>query len=258
MAVEVVEELSGLDDVSFARDLAARTGELLLRVREEVGYADFWTLQDEGDRAAQVFIDRQLRAHRPDDAILSEEAPDDWVSRESADRVWIIDPVDGTSAFARRGSTEWAVHVALWEAGELVLGVVARPATGEIFDSQTVQLAPVQHPGRVRVAASRSRASDIVRAVCHDVHAEVVTMSSAGVKALAVVTGEVDAYLHTGGQSQWDNAAPVAVALGAGLVATRFDGSPIVYNGPEVEIDDLIICRPERIDEFRSAIDSRL
>lgn len=258
MAYHAESDLAGLDDLTFARELAARTGTVLLDVRDYVGFSDRWDLQNAGDGAAQEYLDRQLRAHRPDDAILSEEAPDDYAGRRDADRVWIIDPVDGTSAFAREGSTEWAVHIALWERGELRLGVVSRPATDEIFDSETATIAPLQVPDRLRVVASRSRASGIVHDVCDDLDAEIVSMSSAGIKTLAVLNGEVDAYLHTGGQHQWDNAAPVAVALGAGLVATRFDGRPIVYNGPDSEVDDLLICRPEHGARFRAIIDARL
>lgn len=244
---------SAMSDLELARHLAERTGEILLAVRSDVGYGDYWDLQDAGDQAAQDFLDRELNRWRPDDAILSEEAPDD-LARLSAERVWIIDPVDGTSAFARRGSTEWAVHIALWEAGELVAGVVSRPATGEVFDSESARLQPLHHPDQLRITCSRSRATNFVKQVCAEVGATVVDMSSAGIKTLAVVTGEVDAYLHTGGQYQWDNAAPVAVALGAGLIATRVDGSPIVYNERSRSIDDLLICRPEVEDDLRRAI----
>ncbi|WP_228389427.1 3'(2'),5'-bisphosphate nucleotidase CysQ [Cumulibacter manganitolerans] len=244
-----------VDDLELARQLAERTGEILREVRADVGYADRWTLMNAGDRAAQDYLGAALAAARPDDAVLSEEAPDD-LARLTADRVWIIDPVDGTSAYGYRGSDEWAVHVALWERGSLVVGVVSRPATGEMYDSATARQLPLRHPDELRIVCSRSRTTSFVRAVARDVGADLVDMSSAGIKALAVLTGEADAYLHTGGQHQWDNAAPVAVALGAGLIAERVDGSPIVYNERSTSIDDLLICRPEVHDELRAAIDA--
>lgn len=242
------------DDLRLARALAQGTADVLLDVRSRVGYRDRWKLMDAGDRAAQLYLAAELAKHRPDDAVLSEEAPDD-LARLSADRVWIIDPVDGTSAYGREGSDEWAVHIALWERGELVLGVVGRPATGEIYDSATATPETLQHPDDLRIVCSRSRTTDFVRAVARDLGARLVDMSSAGIKALAVLTGEADAYLHTGGQHQWDNAAPVAVALGAGLVAERVDGSPMVYNGRSSSIDDLLICRTEVYDDIRAAIE---
>jgi len=246
----VAEQLS--DDLELARDLARRAGELLVDLRAEIGYADRWSLMNAGDQAAQNLIADRLAKHRPNDAVLSEEAPDSLV-RLSADRVWIIDPVDGTSAYAKENSSEWAVHIALWERGALTLGVVGRPATGEIFDSASATLGPRRYDG-LRVVGSRSRATKFFRDVCNELGAEVVSMSSAGIKVLAVVNGEADAYLHTGGQYQWDNAAPVAVAQAAGLHATRIDGSEIVYNQRSTSIEDLFICRPEFVDDIEAAI----
>ena len=239
-------------DLEFARDLVRRTGELLVDLRAEIGFADRWALMNAGDGAAQKLIAERLNEYRPNDAVLSEEAPDSR-ARLSADRVWIIDPVDGTSAYAKEGSTEWAIHVALWERGQLTVGVVGRPATGEIFDSGSVTLGPLKHDN-LRIVGSRSRATKLFRDVCDDLDAEIVSMSSAGIKVLAVVTGEADAYLHSGGQYQWDNAAPVAVAKAAGLHATRIDGSEIVYNEESTSIEDLVICRPERVDDIQAAI----
>lgn len=243
------------DDLQLARWLAEATGQVLLDVRDDMGFRDRWDLMNAGDAAAQDFLAAQLATHRPDDLILSEEAPDD-LARLRADRVWIIDPVDGTSAYGREGSTEWAVHIALWERGELTVGAVSRPATGEVFDSRSARMADRQHPDELRIVCSRSRTTEFVRRVARDLGARLVDMSSAGIKTLAVVTGEADAYLHTGGQHQWDNAAPVAVARGAGLVAERVDGSPLIYNERSVSIDDLLICRPERYDDLRAAIEA--
>lgn len=246
-------DLTSRDDLEFARQLARGTAQVLLDVRSELGFSTRYRLMDAGDQAAQDYLAGALRRYRPDDAVLSEEAPDD-LSRLTADRVWIVDPVDGTSAYGWEYSDEWAVHIALWESGELRLGVVGRPATGEIFDSETATVEPLRHPGGLRIVCSRSRTTSFVRAVARDLNAELVDMSSAGIKTLAVLTGEADAYLHTGGQHQWDNAAPVAVAHGAGLVAERVDGSPLVYNERNTSIDDLLVCRAEVYDELRAAI----
>lgn len=246
-------DLSSQDDVLFARELARGTARVLLDVRAELGFAMRYRLMDAGDQAAQDYLAAALRRYRPADAVLSEEAPDD-LERLNADRVWIVDPVDGTSAYGWEQSDEWAVHIALWERGELSVGVVGRPATGEIFDSETAAVQPLQYPGEMRIVCSRSRTTSFVRSVARELDAKLVDMSSAGIKALAVLTGEADAYLHTGGQYQWDNAAPVAVALGAGLVAERVDGSPLIYNERDVAIDDLLICREDVYDDVRAAI----
>lgn len=247
-------DLTSSDDLVFARELARGTAEVLLQVRAQLGFSMRYRLMDAGDEAAQKYISAALKRYRPDDAVLSEEAPDD-LARLDADRVWIVDPVDGTSAYGWESSDEWAVHIALWERGQLTLGVVGRPATGEVFDSQSATVAPLLYPDELRIVCSRSRTTSFVRSVARDVGGDLVDMSSAGIKALAVLTGEADAYLHTGGQHQWDNAAPVAVAHGAGLVAERVDGSPMIYNERSVAIDDLLICRPEVYDDLRAAID---
>lgn len=247
-------DLTSQDDLEFARELARGTAQVLLDVRRDLGFSMRYRLMDAGDQAAQDYLADALRRYRPGDAVLSEEAPDD-LARLQADRVWIVDPVDGTSAYGFEHSDEWAVHIALWEKDELRLGVVGRPATGEIFDSASATVAPLRHPQEMRIVCSRSRTTSFVRSVAHDLGATLVDMSSAGIKALAVLTGEADAYLHTGGQHQWDNAAPVAVAQSAGLVAERIDGSPLVYNQRNVAIDDLLICREDVYDDVRAAID---
>lgn len=247
-----------VSDLDFARDLARRTGDLLVPLRASVGYDDRRQLALTGDRAAQDFIAQELATHRPGDAILSEEAPDD-LARLDADRVWIIDPIDGTSSFSSAGRSEWAIHIALWqrgtsgERGELVLGVVGMPATGELFDSATATLAP-RPPGRLRVVGSRSRFTPLLQEVAAGLGAEVHHVSSAGVKVITVVKGDNDIYLHSGGQYQWDNAAPVAVARAAGLFTSRIDGSPIVYNARSTAINDLIVCRPEYADDVLAAV----
>ena len=190
-----------------------------------------------------------LAEHRPDDAVLSEEATDDK-ARLRAGRVWIIDPLDGTREFSEPPRDDWAVHVALWEDGELVAGAVAQPALGETFSTGRPSVVPPRTSDRPRIAVSRSRPPAFVEALAADLDAELVPMGSAGVKVMSVVRDIADAYVHAGGQYQWDNAAPVAVARAAGLYCSRVDGSPLVYNEDDTSLPDLIVCRPELAEQI--------
>lgn len=230
------------DDHAFAVWAAEQAGERLLQVRTEG--LEGRDLKDAGDAAAQTVLAALIATHRPLDAVLSEEAADDK-ARLEASRVWIIDPVDGTREFAEPPREDWAVHVALWQDGELVAGAVAQPALGETFST----LAPVavgpRTSERVRIAVSRSRPPAFVVALAQELDAELVPMGSAGVKVVSVVRDVADAYVHAGGQYEWDNAAPVAVARAAGLFCSRVDGGELVYNKDDVQLPDLIVCRPE-------------
>ena len=179
--------------------------------------------------------------------MLSEEAADDK-SRLTARRVWIIDPLDGTREFSEPPRDDWAVHVALWEDGDLVAGAVAQPALGETFHTGRPSVVPPRTSERPRIAVSRSRPPAFVEALAAELDAELVPMGSAGVKVMSVVRDIADAYVHAGGQYQWDNAAPVAVARAAGLHCSRVDGSPLVYNEDDTSLPDLIVCRPELAD----------
>ncbi|QCC76573.1 3'(2'),5'-bisphosphate nucleotidase CysQ [Nocardioides daphniae] len=195
---------------------------------------------------------RRLAEHRPDDRVLSEEASDDRVRLE-ADRVWIIDPLDGTREFSEPPRDDWAVHVALWEKGagekgDLTVGAVAQPALGETFNTAMPSVVPPRTSARPRIAVSRSRPPAFVEALAAELDAELVPMGSAGVKVMSVVRDVADAYVHAGGQYEWDNAAPVAVARAAGLFCSRVDGSELVYNKDDVQLPDLIVCRPELAD----------
>lgn len=235
----------GADDHLFASWLATVAGERLLQVR--AGSLTGKDLKDAGDAAAQELIAQQLAAYRPDDAVLSEEAADDLV-RLTADRVWIIDPLDGTREFSEPPRDDWAVHVALWERGELTVGAVAQPALGETFTTGRPPVVPPRTSARPRIAVSRTRPPAFVEALAAELDAELVPMGSAGVKVISVVRDLTDAYVHAGGQYQWDNAAPVAVAGSAGLHCSRVDGSPLVYNQADTSLPDLIVCRPELAD----------
>jgi 3'(2'), 5'-bisphosphate nucleotidase len=193
-----------------------------------------------------------LRAERPDDAVLSEEAHDDLV-RLKSDRVWIIDPLDGTREFSTRGRDDWAVHIALWQRPtdgrpEITDAAVALPARGNVvYRSDTVadDITPVGVPSTIRIAVSATRPPAILYRIRQTVAIQPVAIGSAGAKAMAVIDGEVDAYLHAGGQWEWDSAAPAGVVLAAGMHASRLDGSPLRYNQLDPYLPDLLMCRAE-------------
>lgn len=239
-------------DHHTAAALATAAGELLLQVRTGT-FAHAGARKAAGDAEAHRFLVDRLAAERPDDAVLSEEGADDPV-RLVSDRVWIVDPLDGTREFSELDRTDWAVHVALWAHGDLVAGAVALPAEGVTLSTA----APPEHPARpdgpLRLAVSRSRPPALVAGVAARLEADLVPMGSAGVKAMAVVRGLADAYVHAGGQYEWDSAAPVAVARAAGLHASRIDGSPLRYNRPDPYLPDLLICRRELADQLLEAL----
>ncbi len=242
---------SQLDDHAFAVWAAERAGAVLLEVRAGADGQGLEgkALKDAGDAAAQEVLARVLSEHRPGDAVLSEEAADDK-GRLQARRVWIIDPLDGTREFSEPPRDDWAVHVALWEDGDLVAGAVAQPALGETFGTGTPPTVAARTAERPRIAVSRTRPPAFVEALAAEIDAELVPMGSAGVKVMSVVRDLADAYVHAGGQYQWDNAAPVVVARAAGLHCSRVDGSPLVYNEDDTSLPDLIVCRPELAEEI--------
>lgn len=241
-----------MDDVAVAVRAARAAAEVLLALRAD-GALTGRALGDAGDAAAQEAISAVLTAERPGDAVLSEEAADDD-RRLSADRVWIVDPLDGTREYGEAGRSDWAVHVALWADGELGTAAVALPALGSVLVTEPPPPAPARRDGPVRIAVSRTRPPAEADAVARALGAELVPMGSAGYKVLAVVRGEVDAYVHSGGMYQWDSAAPVAVARAAGLATTRIDGAPLAYNGAELSLPDLVVCRPELAAPILAAV----
>ncbi len=240
-----------MKDHLFAATLAGDVAAVLRAVRTE-GLRGR-ELGDEGDRRAQLIIAERLRAERPDDAVLSEEAADDK-SRLDADRVWIIDPLDGTREFTEPPRDDWAVHVALLEQGALTVGAVALPARSTVLATPDVAPPPKPSGERLRIVVSRSRPPAFATGVATALDADLVELGSAGAKTIAVVLGEADAYLHAGGQYEWDSAAPVAVALAAGLHCSRTDGSPLLYNQPDPYLPDLVVCRPELAGPILDAI----
>ncbi len=233
-------------DHEVAARLATEAGALLLDVRAEFADADASERKAAGDKRSHDFLMEALAAVRPDDAVLSEEGIDDPV-RLSAERVWIVDPLDGTREFSEAGRSDWAVHVALWQAGELVAGAVALPAQGVTLATPTVPAPPAQ-PGAPRIVVSRTRPPAIALQVKDALEGTLVEMGSAGAKVASVVQGVSDVYVHAGGQYEWDSAAPVAVARAAGLHTSRIDGSPLIYNQRDSKLPDLIVCRPELAD----------
>jgi 3'(2'), 5'-bisphosphate nucleotidase len=229
-------------DVELATRLADQAGALLLLTRDSTDL-EGRALADEGDRVAQAFLAAELTAARPDDAVLSEEAVDD-LARLDASRVWIIDPLDGTREYSE-GRHDWAVHVALWEDGDLTAAAVALPGRGRVLSTADDVNLPERPSGPMQIAVSRSRPPEQAQWLVDEADAELVPMGSAGYKALAVLLGEADAYVHAGGQFEWDSAAPVAVARAAGLHTSRVDGSELRYNQPDPRLPDLIVARPE-------------
>ena len=228
-------------DADLAAHLAKAAGQLLLDARAQstlTGKA----LGTMGDQAANAFLVNALREARPGDGLLSEEEQDD-AARLAMKRVWIVDPVDGTREYGE-GRSDWAVHVALAVDGAASIGAVALPALGLVLRSDRPQALPAA-PARPRMVVSRSRPAREAVAVAEAIGAELIPMGSAGAKAMAIVRGEAEIYLHTGGQYEWDSCAPVAVAAAHGLHVSRADGSLLRYNQRDTYMPDLLICRSE-------------
>ena len=245
-----------MTDHRVAAQLATEAGKLLLDVRAELVDASEAERKATGDKRSHDFLMEALAAQRPGDAVLSEEGVDNAV-RLSAERVWIVDPLDGTREFSELGRVDWAVHVALWQAGEVVAGAVALPAQGITLATPAVSPPPARLnvAGRAapavdkpRIVVSRTRPPAIALAVRDALDGPLVEMGSAGAKVASVVQGISDIYVHAGGQYEWDSAAPVAVARAAGLHTSRIDGSPLAYNQPDPRLPDLVVCRPEFAD----------
>ncbi|CAN5116918.1 3'(2'),5'-bisphosphate nucleotidase CysQ [soil metagenome] len=230
-----------LNDDALALLIANTAGTILLTLQKS-GLFEGKALGKAGDLTANAFIMQALRVNRPSDSILSEEEVND-TARCAQSRVWVIDPLDGTREYGERRA-DWAVHVALAIDGVPVLGVVALPAIPATLTSATPPIVPPSPP-QLRMLVSRTRPAPEAVSVAETLGAVLVPMGSAGAKAMAVVRGEADIYLHSGGQYEWDNCAPAAVAIAAGLHVSRIDGSPLVYNTPDPYLPDLLICRPE-------------
>lgn len=239
------------DDHALAARLAREAGRLLLGLLSDPGAPQGWRLETAGDRRAHEFLSDELRRHRPSDAVLSEEGRDDR-RRLRAGRVWIVDPLDGSSDFGISGA--WCVHVALCEDGAPTAAAVAVPAWNTTFCTDPPAEPTMCRVGRRRVLVSRSRGQIDGRRLARRLDAEVVAMGSAGVKAMAVVRGEADAYVHGGGLYEWDTCAPAAVALAAGLHASDANGEPLRFNNALPRTPGLVIARPDFADELMAAL----
>ncbi|MEO3922734.1 inositol monophosphatase family protein [Micromonosporaceae bacterium B7E4] len=277
-------------DGEFARWLAGRAGQALLELRAELGFSDPGALKAAGDKVSHELLRTELARWRPADAVLSEEdegarlawaaeAEPEVAPRLGAERVWIIDPLDGTREFSEEGRTDWAVHVALWSrragtAHGLVAGAVGLPAQHRVLGTDqppayppmtlaaaTDRTGPADPDGigrRIRLAASRSRPPVFLTDLAAELGAELVPMGSAGAKIAAVISGEVDGYVHAGGQYEWDSAAPVAVATATGLFASRIDGSALKYNQADPRLPDLVVCRKDLAPRLLAALQRHL
>ncbi len=233
------------EDHRFAADLADDAGRLLMSIRPELeSGGDPDEIRSAGDRRSHELLARRLGETYPQDAVLSEEAKDD-LDRLNSERVWIVDPLDGTREFGEPDRSDWAVHVALVVDGVARAGAVALPAQGMSLSTLSPPPFPPNGAARPRILVSRTRPTPLAELLAERLGGELVPMGSAGAKAMAVVLGDADIYAHSGGQYEWDSAAPVAVAAAAGLHVSRLDGATLAYNRPDPYLPDLLVCRPE-------------
>lgn len=239
-----------MTDADLAAHLAEVAGRLLIEVRDS-GVLSLKALGKAGDATANQFLCHAIAEQRPDDGLLSEESKD-TEERLGKSRVWIVDPVDGTREYGE-ARTDWAVHVALAIDGTPAIGAVALPGLGLVLRSDRPQPVPPA-PERLRMVVSRTRPAREATEVAARIGAELVPMGSAGAKAMAIVRGEADIYLHSGGQYEWDSCAPAAVAAAYGLHVSRIDGSPLVYNRADVYMPDLLICRREHAADILARV----
>jgi len=242
-------------DAELATRLAIEAGQILTALRHELASrgAPSWQIMDTGDMTSHRYLLEQLTSARPDDAVLSEEGVED-PRRFAGDRVWIVDPLDGTNEFGERGRSDWAVHVALWAGGRLAAGAVSLPAVKAVFATDPAPSLPPRTRERPRLITSRNRNPWAAVMVANALDCDAIRLGSAGAKAMAVVMGEADIYVHDGGMYQWDSAAPAAVALAAGLHVSRLDGSPMVYNSRDPWLPDFVVCRKEFAADVLAAL----
>lgn len=260
-----------MNDSELSRDVAIEAGRLLLDLRATYGDldpADVDTanrLRKEADRASHLLIADRISAARPDDVILSEEGKDD-PARLVADRVWIVDPLDGTFEFGQ-GRSDFAVHIVLWvrdalspTGARLVASTVELPAQGLTrtdIDTPDVSFAlPTDRP--IRIVASRSRAPkwlpDAVAVLADRMgrEVEVIDVGSVGAKVNEILCGRADAYVHDTGFYEWDVAAPYAVAHRYGLHASHVGGEPIRFNQDPPYVTSLLVSIPTLLDDLTS------
>jgi 3'(2'), 5'-bisphosphate nucleotidase len=244
---------SDLDDAGLAALAADQAGQLLLALRTTSGLRGD-ALGRAGDAQANAVIVGLLTQHRPDDAVLSEEQPS-TAARLQHSRVWIIDPLDGTREYGEPGArTDWAVHVALCIDRAPAACAVALPGLKQLWRSDRVRPLPAAYVGRPRIVVSRTRPPQVADALAQRLDAQLLRIGSAGAKAMAVLRGDAELYVHVGGMNEWDSCAPVGVALAHGLAACRFDGSPCRYNQPDPKTPDLLIGQAHWVEQARALL----
>ncbi len=250
------EPVATSDDHELAVTLAREAGEMLVELRAK-GFSKRvspWALQDHADLAAHRFIIDRLHEERPDDAVVSEEGRDDR-SRLGFDRVWIVDPLDGSNSYSSRGADDWAVHVALAVEGRPDCGAVSMPSVGDLASTADPAVVPDSDRERPLIVVSRQTLQWHGRVIAEALDAEVYGFGSAGAKAMAVIRGQADAYFTSGGLYEWDSCAPVAAALAAGLHASRLDGTPCDYNNKNLFAPGLLICRKGLAEPILSLVE---
>lgn len=239
-----------MNDIELAKKLAKEAGRILIELRE-TGQYEGKSLGNAGDAAANDYLMAEIKRQRPDDGILSEETKD-TPERLSKSRVWIIDPVDGTREYSE-GRDDWAVHIALSVDGKPAIGAVALPDLGLVLASDDDIITP-KAANPLRMVVSRSRPAKEAVAIAEKLGAQLISMGSAGAKAMALVRGAADIYAHSGGQYEWDNCAPAAVAMAAGFHCSRIDGTPLHYNQKDTYLPDLLFCHKENAQQILDII----
>lgn len=249
-----------LTDCQLAKQIATAAGELLLKLRE--GYTgDLTELRNAGDAQSQNLIAKLIAEHRPNDCILSEEAVDDS-ARLTADRVWIIDPLDGTWEYGE-GRWDWAVHIALWQRSknDITDAAIFLPATGQLFSTDEPPTVPAWPTDSPKIVVSRTRPPKQLAEIQAQMgkrlskaglasSLELLEVGSAGAKTAALLTGTAQLYVHDGGLSEWDAAAPFAIAKSAGIVVKHADGSDLKYNQANVKLAAVYLASPKMAEIF--------
>lgn len=247
------------NDHRIAANLAQRAGQALVEYREsefEKTYLDHWDIRDGGDQLSHNLLVAELANLCPGDVVMSEEGRDN-PARLDADRTWIVDPLDGTYDFPFADSIEWAVHVALVADQRPTAAAVSVPGLDEVFATDSGSYAGRGNRDAPLVVSGRSNgyfAAEVAKAL----DGGLTACGSSGVKAMLVVSGQVDVYVHGSGLYEWDVCAPAAVAEAAGLVVTDIGGNEILYNKPEPVVRGFVVSRPEYAETTRQTLDKLL